>query len=340
MTGSFRGPLLVVLMLGVIVALGSGAAHASSDQVTVADSTEAWYSSVPTSACGAPVGCQPGTGPSVYPANTLHVGAFAGSETERTYVNPDLSALPPGATAAAGTMTLPVSGDPAAGTQNAAGAQPVACLVTAAFADGTSGSTDQPPATDCGVTAKVAYVASAGSFSVDLTPFLDAWASGRPRLGLALLAEPTQSPAGGWHLAFNGRKMAGAPHISSTLTLTLAAEAAGAGSPGESAPAAANPAGTGEALPGGGTPEVGVAPVSPLLAAPVPVPALGPAPSPAAPPGASGDQTFRPTPAGAVLSDPGFQYPEALLLPLAFLGALAFLARTFTSDATPRSVQR
>src|SRR5207237_10359485 len=113
------------------------------------------------------------------------------------------------------------------------------------------------------VTGKVAYGASAAPFSFDLTPFLDAWASGRPRLGLALLAEPTQSPAGGWHLAFNGRKMAGAPHISSTLTLTLAAEAAGAGSPGESAPAGANPSGTGEALPGVAAPAVSAAPLSP-----------------------------------------------------------------------------
>jgi hypothetical protein len=78
--------------------------------------------------------------------------------------------------------------------------------------------------------------------------------------------------------------------------------------------------------------------VAPAAPSPAPVPLTSPEQAPTLP--APGNEPLASSPAGAILPDSGFQYPEALLLPLAFLIALAFLARAFTSDATPRTSPR
>jgi hypothetical protein len=310
--------------LAGVVLLPGGPVHADGGHadVTAGDAAEAWYASAPVPPA------------SVYPADTLHVGVLVGSENARTYVVPDFSGVPEGGVPVSGTMTLPVSTTPTAGNQNAATAQIVACMATAPFTDGASGSTNKAPATDCTVTAKANYVASPGSFTIDLAPFLQAWSQGKPRLGIALLPAPGQAPTTTWHVAFNGRKLPASPHVSSSLRVTPAGAGAAAPAPASDVPTA-----------GVVAPDATV-PVGSLDAGPPPAPVLGPSLAPAAvaapqvAAAPSANQTVRSQPAGTFLPDLGFQYPEVMLLPLAFLVGLVFLVRTFTSDATPRNLPR
>jgi hypothetical protein len=297
---------------------------AADDTASVPNGAEAWYTSLPVLNCSAPIGCPPiapPATPSPYPAHTLHVSASVGQETARTYVEPDFSALPSGATLVAGTLVLPLSAAANAGNTNQATAQIEACLVTQVIADGVSGSTGQPPATDCKVNATAKYDANAKQFTVDLAPFLSAWASGSPPDGISLQPSATESPATSWSVAFNGRDLPDAPHITSMVTLLSgpASSASDSSSPGP----AFTPS---DATPLSPTQDV----VPPLLTAP------GPSIGAAATPGRA------PTRARSVIagseraSNDGFQYSAVMLLPLAFLAGLAFLTRVFTSDATPR----
>ena len=288
----------------------------TTQTLTIADSAEAWYAASPIDICTSPLGCPPSQVPtSPYPAETLHVGVAGGQESARTYLLPDLTSLPFDATVVSGEMTLPVADANGDGTISANTARISACLATKAFPDGTQGSTSAPPATDCAVSATPTYDATHGVFTLDLQPFIDAWAAGAPELGIALVPNPKSTQqSDAWHVAFNGRKRAGAGHISSSITVRITPQSDTA------APV---------------TPVVPAAP--PPASVPLPAPAAA---SPAAPPPvvAPTQQQPQQLQAQPVAFARRFQYPLAFLLPLALLAAAVFFARLFTRDVTPRRV--
>jgi len=331
----------------------AGAAHAASWSAVVGDSAEAWYSSGPVNACTSAVGCPPIAPPATgsYPVNTLHVVATVGEETARTYVLPDLSAIPADETAVTGTMTLPLATVSGNGNSDDSAATIEACLAEAPFTDGTENSTDQPPPVDCTVHAEVAVGTTA--FTLNITPFLTAWNSGSPQYGIALIPDLTgATPVTNWHVAFNGKGLTGAPHITSTLySAAASAPVVGSGSGGLAVGApAASPTASNSTPAASPSADLGVGPK--FIAVPaVVVPAVGPGssnsvPAPETAKTAAGAPTVTPAagqpaalPGAAnagLVAHKGFQYPEVLLLPLAFAVAILFAVRLLTSDATPR----
>lgn len=298
------------------VLVGAAPTARAESTATVADRTEAWYTIAPADACTSPVGCPPATVPtSPFPADTLHVGVAAGQETSRTYVVPDLTSLPFGSTATSGTMTLPLASDNQSGVVQPASAHLDACLATAPPADGTQGTPTTPPNVDTTVCSGANYDASASDFTIDLAPFLQAWAAGKPQDGIALMTSPgTTAQTDAWHVAFNGKNRAGTPHISSSLTYTAAPDSGLGGfvPPAQPVTPAQPPA---QAPPNLGTPSTtSVAP----QAAPPQV-----APAPAQP------QTQ------PVAFVGGFQYPMVFLMPLALLAGAVFFVRLFTRNPLP-----
>jgi len=322
LTGRHRGRQAAVIAALALPAVGwlaiapaSAALQRTSDEQTstVGDAAEAWYAASPIDVCTTPLGCPPATVPtSPYPAETLHVGIAAGQETARTYVLPDLLNIPYGAKFVGGTMTLPVTTDQSAGTVSPDAAKIQACLAKAPITDGTQGSTQAPPATDCTTKELLKYDAKKATFTLDLTPFLTAWSSGKPQLGLALVPV-TGTPTDAWQVSFNGRKYKGA-HISSGVVFTVppVAPVSTPSSKPAAAPANVTPPSTPNvSLPPPSTDTPPVAP--PQVATPT-------VPAPVAQPVAVSQE---------------FQYPLAFLLPIAMLGAAAFFIRLFTRDATP-----
>lgn len=321
------GPLLVGLVLPLGLLLSDPAAGAvpsdgsPAQTVTVADSAEAWYAASPVDICTTPLGCPPAAAPtSPYPADTLHVGIAGGQETARTYVVPDITSLPYGATPVSGTMTLPVATANGDGTLSPDTAKIKACLATKPVQDGTQGSTSVPPSVDCATSAMASYDAAKSVFTIDLLPFLQAWQAATPAEGIALLPDTSSAqPTDAWHVTFNGRHRTATPHISSTITVTVAPDTS------TSSNLAAPPA--------------SVVPPAPPA---VPLPAPAAAPLAAAPPVVAPNA---PAQVPAVQAQPvaftrPFQYPLAFLLPLVLLAGAVFLARLFTRDATPRYLVR
>ena len=292
-------------------------AAASTQTITVADVAEAWYATSPVDICTTPLGCPPSQVPtSPYPADTLHVGAAGGQESARTYLQPDLAALPFDATLVAGEMTLPVANGTGDGTVTPDAAKIRACLATQAVQEGVQGSTSAPPKVDCGVSTTLTYDSATSTFSLDLQPFVDAWSHGAPQLGIALVPDSKSAqPTDAWHVAFNGHKRAGSGHISSTLTVRINA------SPDTTT--AVPPA-----------PVVPAVPAPPAPTLPVPAAVAPAAPAPVVAP----SQQPQTLPAQQVALVQKFQYPLAFLLPLALLAGAVFFARLFTRDLTPRRV--
>jgi hypothetical protein len=312
---------------------------AGDGTLTVGDAAEAWYQTAPADPCSSPVGCPPASAPSPFPRDTLHVGEIAGTQTDAAYVQPDLSGVPVGEQPVAGTMVLPLATVNGNGSANTANAALVACLVTASIPDGTQGSTNTPPASDCGIKASVNP--GADSFTVDLGPFIEAWNSGRPEYGIALLADTSQPSV--WHVAFNGSNLTGAPHISSTLTLGAApADALGAGGTGGTTGSVFGILPSDSGLQPSPPPApviftpTNLAPTN-ITAANAATPAVVPA-TEAAPAVATPARPAASPPAQLALSgvSHGFQYPEVLLLPLALAAGMAFVLRLLISDATPK----
>src|SRR4051812_25589111 len=304
------------------LATATGLAHAavrdatgSLQTLTIGDAAEAWYAASPVDVCTTPLGCPPPqASTSPYPADTLHVGAAGGQESARTYLLPDFSSLPFGATLVGGDMTLPVASGTGDGTVTPESAKIRACLATKPVTDGAQGSTAAPPGLDCDVSTTPTYRASDGTFTLDLQPFIDAWAGGQPRLGIALVPDAkSAAPTDTWHVAFNGRKRAGAAYISSSVVMRI---------PPPSDPPTVVPA----ALDG---------PAAPAAAAPVPPVPAAVAPMAPAPVVAPAQQQPQPLQAQPVALVRPFQYPLAFLLPLALLAAAVFFARLFTRDAAP-----
>jgi hypothetical protein len=346
--------------LGAAVAAWGGPPAFAQQTVAVPDAAEAWYSTGPLDTCTSPVGCEPVSPPApAYPSGTLHVAVTAGQTADVTYVQPDLAGLPSGEQAVSGTMTLPLATVSGNGNSDPSAATVEACLATGTFSDGTEGSTGPPPATDCSVQAPVEVGATA--FSLRLDPFLAAWNGGKPDDGIALVPDPSSTtPTSDWHVAFNGRRLARAAHIMSSLVLE---PAPGGFTPGESGAVPADPGsplgGTAGSAPAG----AGASPLAPaalpgVSAAPIVTPSVGAgqgaiasgiAPALAGPSGASGASNAASAPArtstGAAVPTSflaatgrghGFQYPEVMLLPLVFAGGLVLVARMLTSDATPK----
>lgn len=294
------------------------------------DSAEAWYATAPVVGCSAPVGCPPAAPANAqsYPANTLHVSVVAGQETARSYLEPDFLALPLGATLTSAVLTVPVDTAANSGNQNLSSAKLIACLVTAAFADGTSGSTGPEPSVDCGHSIPVTYVAKHNDFTVNLAGYLPQWNSGSPEFGVALLPAPGEGATANWQVSIDGEKLAHQPHATTVVNF-LPPSAIGAGllsGPGSVPPA------TGLTGPAAGTVPLPPGGNSALAGAP---PVAGTAPLVAGPPG----RTPATAPA-ALRGSFGFQYPEVMLLPLALLVGVVFVARLLTSDATPRRLAR
>jgi hypothetical protein len=346
--------------LALTVALGAaawgGTAAVAQQTVVVPDAAEAWYSTSPLDTCTSPVGCEPVSPPApTYPSATLHVAVTAGQTADVTYVQPDLAALPAGEEAVSGTMTLPLATVSGNGNSDPSAATMEACLATATFSDGTEGSTSPPPATDCSVHTPVEVGATA--FTLRLDPFLAAWNAGKPADGIALAPDPSSTTAtSDWHVAFNGRRLAGATHIMSSVVLAPAPGFTPGGSGAVPAGPGSPPGGTAGSAPAG----VGASPLAPsalpgVSAAPIVTPSVGAgqgatasgiAPALAAPSGTSNAASApaRTSNAAAVptrlvaaaAGGHGFQYPEVMLLPLIFAGGLVLVARMLTSDATPK----
>jgi hypothetical protein len=318
---------------GMSVILAAPAAAGAQHTIRVSDAAEAWYTYSPASPCASPLGCPPAKAPtSPYPPHTLHVGETAGQETARTYLDPNLAAVPPTVVPVTGSMTLPVSTNGRAGNVDVAAAAIEACLVTQPITDGVDGAGGKPPADTCRVHAAARYHRRRNDFTVNLTPFIRAWTGGQLQFGIVLLPAHGQSRLSAWHVAFNGRQLKHVRHIVSVLrvrTVSPATAAIGPPAPPPAAPVAPAPA----------------APAAPSGSAPAPagssgqLPSAGAAVSPGstkgAPPLVAGNPKSRPR-AAAFTGSGGFQYPEILLLPLALLAGLAGAGRLLTSDATPR----
>ena len=202
-----RRPLLLMLVLGALLFVPLRGARA--DTTTASTTEEGWYRTPPT--CVLPVGCGPTDSlppVSQYPAGTLHVGVFAGTEEARTYLKLDLGVIPAGGRVRGGTLTLAVA--PAAdGTASPETAQMLACWVNAPFA-AAEGSLATPPSIDCANAPLVTYVAGPPAvFTIDLANFASRWAAGETNDGIAVVPVPGQGPGATWHVAFSARTRAG-----------------------------------------------------------------------------------------------------------------------------------
>lgn len=297
---------------------------AALHSITVADIAEAWYSASPIDICTTPLGCPPDQAPtSPYPADTLHVGVAAGQETARTYLLPDLSLVPPGMSFGSTTMTIPVATGTTDGTQSPDTAHVIACLVTAPFADGADGSTQTPPKADCSVSDPASYDAKTSTLRVVLSAITAAWSQGSPELGVALVPDTKAvQQTDAWHIAINGRKRAGTPHVSTLVTYF------GSDSP---------PPDSGVSDLGGGSTTSAPPPVSMPA---VQLPSSSAAQPPVSPPVVAGQQppatTVAQQPAAFARTAP----PSiAFVAPLLLLAGGIFFARVFTRDATPLTAQ-
>jgi hypothetical protein len=280
--------------------------------VTVGDTTEAWYASLPlpVDLCATPLGCLslPVPLPSIYPADTLHVGVTLGAETARSYLKPDLKAVPAGSKIVEATMTLPVATAATDGSLQPESADLIACVATQPFKDGVAGSLTSVPKVDCHGAPKLAYDAAHSEFTVDVTKVIAGWATGGTDNGIAILPDVSHaSPLDLWHVALDGHKRPGTRHIKTEVTFTVTpADQPGAGV----ATSTPEPAPT-DVVPPVTLPDVGVAP--PVEPGPV----------------------VAPTTAQPVAFVKHFQYPMAFLFPIALLALGIFLVRLFTRDATP-----
>ena len=336
-----------LLAIGTLT-LGAGPAFAVGTASIKATATaEAWYRSTP--ACMLPTGCADATGaPSPYSPDTLHVSVVAGVEETRTYLQLDLSALPPGTAPTGGTLRLPILTGPQDGTRLPDTATLQACAVSAPVEDA-DGSFATPPPADCDAAAAPAVFAAADGddppvLTVDLTPLVSAWGNGSTPGAVALVPSAETAPPASWHTAFADRNLAadGPQRIRATL---LTASSVVAVPPLPTQPDTAFPdsgSGSDSTFDSGGgfvaTPDSGAgfdaAPLvpadEPLAAAPegsaVDAPAVAPSEQAAARPAAVSQATL--------LGPSVFRYPVVFLLPLLFALGVAWAGRALTRDLT------
>lgn len=311
--------------------------EAASGTATVGLSSDAWYSTTP--ACTAsPTGCLPAGPPSTYPAKTLHVGVGAGQEESRTYLVLDLASLPVSTSLTGGSLRLPVSsGD---GSRAPETASFMGCLVTEPFKDDVQGSSAVPPKVDCKkATAPAKFVAGAGdapaAFTLDLSPFAAAWASGSANQGLALIPGGEISPTSVWHVAMSARdrKVEPAMHISATVSFTSSSAVTDdsfTSPPPEDQFVAPPPADAGFSS---GGESFAAPPLASTFVPESPVAAVGPAIGGAGP--AAAPVLAAPALVNTAFSPGGYAYPIVFLLPLLLALAGGLLARALTRDLTP-----
>ena len=312
------------------VAAGTPLEGAGSGTATVGVASDAWYAAA--AACEqSPTGCLPVGQPaaSAYPAKTLQVGVLAGQEESRAYLQLNLTSLPAGTTIAGGQLRLPVAGSED-GTRAADTATLQACLATGSVKDDAEGSTEAPPKTDCkAATSPAKYVAPVGSapamFTVDLSPFAEAWTGGAS--ALVLLPAADTSPASAWHVALSAHDRSVAPALRPSATVTYSSAADGVDAPTsfDAAPPPTDISGSGSAsfaappLASTSTPEL------PAVTAPT-VPDAAPAPVVQAAP------QLQPQ---AAVSVGGYSYPGVFLLPILLAVAGGWVGRALTRDLTP-----
>ena len=253
--------------------------HAGADETTAASpAVEGWYPSG-VGAVMAPT----------YPEGTLHVGAIAGQESDRTYLRFELGA-PQDAQLTIATLTIPVAAD--AGTMSPEDADIRACAVPEGF---TSGD-DPAPEVDCDRSADAAFVAGdTPVFTVDVSTLV---VDGHVDLALV--------PAGGdaWHVGFDSTSREGGSPATVVAAFTPADP-----SPAVPAPTAG---GRSSSRPTFAAPAPPVRP--PVLAAPRAPVAVGGAIA-----GVAGQQV-EPT---SDTDGGGFRYPGVFALPLALLLVVA-----------------
>lgn len=305
---------LRLLLVVVGIALASWPGAASADTSTARPSTEAWYRK-----CPLPAGCETVPLTPEYPAGTLHVGVSSGSETDRTYVEFDLSDIPSDASLEGGTLVVPLAGS-ADGTSAPESAELQACLVTVAVEEA-NGSYASPPETDCSVST-LARVAD-NTVRLDLGPLARRWTAGS-RAALALVPSPRSIDNGAsWHLAISSAKRGSGTPMSASVAYEVPA-AAPAPDP-DVRPAAgpslltADGATTDATLPLAADPPAGLPEAD--------------APEVALPPRTGGSGA---SPIPSVATTTGFAYPAVWLLPLALLIVGGLLGRSLTRPIVVR----
>ncbi|HVV74856.1 MAG TPA: hypothetical protein VHC43_02395 [Mycobacteriales bacterium] len=309
----FAGSAAVAVPL-VDPALVTPTTASTAQTVSVGDSAEGWYGPASINLCAGLLACPAVPVPSLYPADTLHFGILLSTETERTYLRPNLSAVPTGSKVSQATMTLPVASGTTDGSVSPDSAVAVACLATKPFKDGADGDIDTPPAVDCHNSAKLTYDAKHNVFTVDVTKFFAAWANGSTENGIAIMPDLAKSAATDlWQVALNGSKRAGTPHVTTSVSFTPPADqvvsqpSTPPSTPPSSAPSDVTPPVPPVTLPDEGD-----------TTAVAPAPVIAPT------------QVAQP-----VAFVRHFKYPMAFLFPIALLAIGVFLIRLFTRDATP-----
>ena len=281
-------------------------APAGADESAATAAAEAWYRR-----CPLPTGCEALPLTPQYPEETLHVGLSSGRETDRTYVQFDLSDLPSGATLEDGTLAVPVSG-PEDGTEAPESAEMQACLAAAPI-DEARGSYAAPPEADCNISSAARF--SDGSFRIDLAPFVQSWQN-QSRVALAIVPSGAAESGASWHIAMSSARRSGGSPMRATFGYEVPASLP---SRGLSERPAAGPS----LLIEDGDDSTDV--TLPLAAAPTPG-----LPEPAAAPVPASESAGSQQPPAPASTTTGFAYPAVWLLPLTLLVVGGLLGRSLT----------
>jgi hypothetical protein len=298
-------------VVGLLAALVGGTPAARAASAEVGTSMEAWYARVPSV--------------EARPPDTLHVGVLLGVEESRTYLALDLAGVD-AARVTGGTLRLPV--DLASSRSPELGAIDVCSVGSPGPA--VMGSTDDPPAVDCSVTAPAKFDAAAGALLADLAPFASALAT----TGLALVPHAPAPGPTTWHVALWGaaNRSAGARPIRATLRLVDVPET---DAPKPTPPS--TPTGT---FGGEGTAFAAVeSPSTGQLFAPAPLEAAPPAPSLGVPDTAVFPRRGTPSAASPVAArsatDTRPPNSVAFALPLVLLALAGYVGAVLTRPALP-----
>ena len=269
-----------------VLALLAASAAGADETGAVRPAAAAWYPSGVGTVIAA-----------TYPEGTLHVGAAAGQETDRTYLRFELPAVPDDAYLQAIAIAIPVRAD--AGTSAPEAAVLLGCAVPGGFDPDAS----TPPAVDCDGAPEATFLAGdAPAFSLSL-----------PAPSRATHVDVALVPGGGdtWHVGFDGPDGDGAPTMVATYD--------------EPAPRATTTVANRDVPPPTQSP-----PDRPVALPPPPL-----TPPPVASGAAVADESTQaaPTPAAAPLpvsTTPGFRYTAIFLLPLALLVVVGLLGDGLT----------
>lgn len=317
----------------VMLGLWPASPGSAEDSIKVGSLAEAWYEKAEVAddapappevpdPCTLPIGCLPLPVPVpevpepasiVYPAGTLHIEATAGKRSALAFIVPDFASLPFDATILSGELVLPINKDPQSLNSNVETAKLRACVTTETVKDGDTGKPYGAPKFDCKLaTSDARYDKDAGSFSVDLGPFISAWQAGTPNFGVAILPAADLGPEANFHVAVNGKDVAKGKSAASFLKIELAETPDIPDAP--TVPPAIPDVGGGSFTPPAST-------SGPLETPPVTPPVTAPE---AAPPSATEPAPY------ALLNSPWYTYRGVIFLPLAFLVAVGFSGRSLT----------